>query len=146
MPWKRTNALSERTKFIIEWEKRWEATQGDRVDVAELCRMYGITRQTGYVWIKRYKKAGFDLHALEERSRRPHSNPRATTPELQDLIVAARKAHPKWGPVMLRSWLADRYPKVSFPGPSCIGEILKARGMTVPRKRRRQQGKRLDVS
>jgi transposase InsO family protein len=136
MPWKRTDALSERVQFITEWERRFQAQRG-RVDVAELCRLYGVSRQTGYVWIRRYRSAGHDIRALEDQSRRPHSNPRAVPLEVEDVIVAARKAHPKWGPVLLRTLLVERFPKVSFPSPSCIANILRRRGMAAPRKQRR---------
>jgi hypothetical protein len=68
--WKRTDALSERVKFILEWERRWQASQG-RLDVAELSRLYGVSRQTAHVWIKRYQAAGHDLRVMHDRSRRP---------------------------------------------------------------------------
>jgi transposase InsO family protein len=128
-------------KFIFEWQRRFDAAQG-RVDVAELCRMYGVSRQTGYVWIRRYRAAGYDIRAMEEQSRRPKTNPRATDLAIEDAIIAARKAHPKWGPRLLRQWLVDRNPRVSFPGASCVATILKRRGMTTPRKQRRSAGTR----
>lgn len=135
MPWRKTNPVSERAKFIVEWERRWCAGQG-RVDVAELCRMYGVSRQTGYVWIRRYQEAGHDLRALEERSRRPHRNPRATADAIADLIVATRKQYPKWGPQKLRRWLVDRFPRQPFPGASTIAAVLRRRGLVTPRARR----------
>jgi putative transposase len=138
MPWKRTDALSERVKFILEWQRRWGASQGRRGDVAELSRMYGISRETAYVWIRRFKESKFDLRALEERSRRPRHNPRAITDEMETLIVEARKARPRWGPVMLRAWLAQRYPSRSFPSASSIAAILRRRGLAAPRKRLRK--------
>jgi transposase-like protein len=87
--WKRTDALSERVKFIFEWERRWQASKG-RIDVAELSRMHGVSRQTAHVWIRRYQDAGHDLRAMQERSRRPSGNPRAVSLEMQDRLVAAR--------------------------------------------------------
>ncbi len=63
MPWAKTNAMNERSKFVLEWERRWNAGHG-RVDVAELCRIYGVSRPTGYRWIGRYVQSGFDLRAM----------------------------------------------------------------------------------
>src|SRR4249920_1604461 len=97
MPWRKTHPMSERAKFLLEWEQRWRAGQG-RVEGAELCRRFGVSRQTGYVWIRRYQEAGHDIAALAERSRRPHANPRAVALAIQDLIIATRKQYPKWGP------------------------------------------------
>src|SRR5262249_15116295 len=45
MPWRKTDVVKERTKFILSWERRWEATEG-RVNVVELCREFGISRDT----------------------------------------------------------------------------------------------------
>jgi transposase InsO family protein len=139
MPWRKADALSERTKFILEWERRC-ALELVPPNVSELCRMYGISRQTGHLWISRYVQGGCDLRTLDDRSRRPHSNPRAVTPQIEDFIVAARKAHPRWGPVLLRAWLVQRFPRYTFPSASCIGAILKRRGMTASKRRKRRRG------
>jgi len=32
--------------------------------VAELSRIYGVSRQTAHVWIKRYQDAGHDLRVM----------------------------------------------------------------------------------
>ena len=53
--------MSERAKFVLEREHRRRAGRG-RVEVAALCRQYGVrSRQTGYVWIRRYQDAGHDV-------------------------------------------------------------------------------------
>jgi putative transposase len=70
MPWKETDVMKERVKFILEWERLWNELEG-YVNVSELCRRYGITRETGYYWLRRYRKAGHDLAAIQERSRGP---------------------------------------------------------------------------
>lgn len=74
MTWKTSNVVTERAKFALEYEKRWRRHRG-RVNVAELCRIYGVSRETGYVWINRFVRANFDVRALEDRSRRPLSSP-----------------------------------------------------------------------
>ena len=48
MPWKETDSMKERVKFVLEWEKRWNEGEG-RLNFAELCREFGISRQVGYV-------------------------------------------------------------------------------------------------
>src|SRR5262249_46312203 len=61
MPWSQIDVMKERVKFVLEWERRWKETHGGRVDVAELCRMFGVSRPTGYLWIARYRDAGHDI-------------------------------------------------------------------------------------
>jgi hypothetical protein len=91
-------------------------------------------RQTAHVWIRRYQDAGHDLRAMQERSRRPSSNPRAVSLDMQDRLAAARKQHPRWGPLKLCAWLVERHPQFSFPSVSGIGAVLRRRGMTVAGK------------
>jgi len=95
MPWKATDELKERTKFVLEWERRWNESEGGQVNVTELCRVFGISRQTGYKLIRRYRESGGDLSAVAPHSKRPKSSPAAISSELEDAIVAARKKHRK---------------------------------------------------
>jgi transposase-like protein len=82
MPWEATDAMKERTKFVLEWERRWREAEGGPVNMAELCRIFGVSRQTGYKWVERYRGAGFALAGVGERSRRPHRSPEALPVEL----------------------------------------------------------------
>jgi transposase len=43
-------------------------------NISVLCRHYGISRKTGYKWLKRYREEG--EAGLADRSRRPHRSPR----------------------------------------------------------------------
>jgi putative transposase len=130
--------LKERTKFVLEWERRWNELEGKTVNVAELCRMFGISRDTGHRWIKRYQQAGHDLSAIREQSRRPKTSPNAITVEVEDLIVAARKHYPRWGPRKLHAMLVERNPGKMIPSASVIAKVLKRRGLTTPRRRRKR--------
>src|SRR2546421_195887 len=102
MPWSKTDPLKERVKFALEWEKRWDAGEG-RVNVSELSRVFGVSRQAGARWVKRYRNANHETHALEEGSHRPHHCPHEVPDEVQDVIVVMRKRHPTWGPRKLRA-------------------------------------------
>ncbi|MDB4998865.1 MAG: Mobile element protein [Myxococcaceae bacterium] len=127
--------MKERVKLVLEWERRWDAGEGD-VNVAELCREFGISRETGYYWIRRYRAADHDVRAVIERSRRPLTSPSRVDEKLEDFIVETRKLFPKWGPQKLRDYMVRRWPQHAFPSASTMGEILKRRGLTRPRLRR----------
>src|SRR5256885_685482 len=60
MPWKETDTMNERCRFLLEWERRMEETSGGHINLAELCRLFGVSRQTGYLWINRYRTSGYD--------------------------------------------------------------------------------------
>ena len=127
--------MKERVKFVLTWEKRWDAGEG-RMNFSELCREFGISREAGYVWLRRYQQAKHDIQAMKERSRRPVTSPTKVSDELEDFLVAARKLHPTWGPKKLRAWLAHHRPQVELPAQSTIGEVLRRRGLTLKRPRR----------
>jgi transposase InsO family protein len=65
---------------------------------------------------------------------------------MEDLVVDARKAHPRWGPRTLRRWLVDRHPAQPLPSPSCMANILKRRGLIMPKRKRRRRGESIEVA
>lgn len=129
MSWKTSDAMSERVEFI------GLLRSGQRT-LASLCREFGISRPTGYKWAERFKLEGLD--GLKERSRAPLQHPQQTDPEVQALLIRARKAHPSWGPRKLKAWLEDRDEALELPAPSTIGDLLKREGLVRPRRRRLQ--------
>jgi transposase InsO family protein len=132
MPWKETCPMSERLNFINDWLSK-------RGCVGGLCEAYGITRETGHKWIRRFKANG--KSGLEDNSRAPLNHPNATDEAMVALVIAARRAHPTWGPIKLRRWLEDRHFGLVLPAASTMGDILKRAGLVKPRKRgRRLQG------
>src|SRR4051812_36418080 len=105
MAWKVTTPMEERRQFVDAW------VRGD-ASVAELCRRFGISRKTGYKWIARRHDGGDQTFA--DRSRRPHTNPRAIEAGLVDEVVALRKARPTWGPRKLRAIMQKLHPRLAL--------------------------------
>jgi putative transposase len=134
MPWRKTDSMKEKTKFLLEWERRWDEGEGV-VNIAALCRQFGISRRTGYDWIERYHRAGHDLAVVGGRSTRPHTLPTKVSDDVEDIVAQMRKEFPKYGPKKLRALIIDQYPRIPVPAPSTIGIILQRRGLCVPRKR-----------
>ena len=97
-----------------------------------LCALYGISRQTGYKWARRAKIDG----SAQERSRRPHRSPNATSMKLVQLILSQKKQFPLWGPVPIRKRLQTYWPQYKWPAASTIGAILKRHGFVKPRRKR----------
>lgn len=97
-----------------------------------LCRLYGITRETGYKWLRRWKTE----HSIEEKSRRPKSHPATTPPQVVQRILSQRRQFPLWGPIPLRKRLQTLWPEVDWPAASTIGDILKRHGLVKQRRKR----------
>ncbi len=127
MPWKETCAMDERMQFVT-------ACLREEGDMATLCRVYGISRTTGYKWLARYQAEG--APGLVERSRAPHTHPQAIGAVVEATLLAARAAHPTWGPRKLVAWLERKQPSVELPAQSTVGALLARAGLVVPRRRR----------
>lgn len=129
MPWKETSPMDQREQFLADYRRGHFSMQ-------ELCLRYAISRKTGYKWIGRVAEEG--RRGLAERSRAPHSCPHKTPNAVAALIIAARLAHPDWGPQLLLDWLRPRHPRRrDWPATSTAGAILKREGLVLPRRRRR---------
>ena len=131
MPWKESTAMEERTVFI-------QAHMSGLYSMSELCTRFGISRQTGHKFVRRYRQRG--LEGLEDLSRAPHHCPHRLSPAVEDLLVRARVKHPSWGPRKLLAWLCKHHPSRvdEFPAASTYGDLLRRTGHVSPRRRRRK--------
>jgi len=129
LPWTDTNPWLEQERFI-------RSHLEGRETFSSLCRGFGISRKTGYKRVKRYEEGGFE--GLGDLSRAPHSHPKRVSGEVEGLVVAARQAHPTWGPKKLVAWLREQEPGVGWPAASTVGNILDRHRLTRPRRKARR--------
>jgi transposase InsO family protein len=111
--------------------------QGERL--VDLCRDYGISRKTAQKFKARFAARGKE--GLTDLSRAPLVIPHKTPPEMAELIVAERRAHPTWGPRKLKVTLERRLGR-PLPSHSAIGAVLARAGIAAirpPRRRHRSQ-------
>lgn len=117
MPWEKKTVMDQRVDFVAA------AEAGDKT-ISDLCREYGISRKTGYKWIKRAAMG----QQLCDQSRCPHRQPSKTDMETEQLILAVRIAQPAWGGKMIKSVLeAAGYEGI--PSAKTCSSILKRNGM-----------------
>lgn len=131
MPWQEESAMELRRQFVQD-------VQSGVAPITELCRAYGISRQTGYETLAKFEAGG--LPALADQSRRPRTSPRATPPELVRAILAARQHHPTWGPRKLRRRLLQEQPTAPWPARSTMALVLQRAGLVVSPRRVRRPG------
>src|SRR5208283_4446374 len=129
MPWKASSVMEEKVRFVFEYE------EGER-SMTELCERYGIARETGYVWLRRYRERG--LAGLVELNRAAQRHGNQTPPETERAVLELRQGHMRWGPRKLKRVLEREQPQQRWPAASTIGELLKREGLVVGRKRRRR--------
>ena len=125
MPWREMSVVEARNAFIDAYLSREET-------MTALCAEFGISRDKGYKWIRRYDEEG--RAGLLDRPKIAHSLPHATKHEVIEMVVASRRRFPNWGPRKLKAFLELEH-QASFPVASTIGRILSERGMSSPQKR-----------
>ncbi len=119
--------MEEKLRFVFEYEL-------DERSMTELCQRYEIARETGYVWLRRYRQAG--AAGLIEHSRATHRHGNQTPEDLEQLVLELRQAHMRWGPRKLKRVLERDQPGRVWPATSTIGALLKREGLVVARKKR----------
>ncbi len=121
--------MEERTRFVLEHAD-------ELYTMTELCQIYGISRETGYYWVRRYRQHG--LEGLRDLSRAPQRHPNQTAEATEQAVLALRRAHMSWGPRKLKRVLEREHGGERWPSPSTIGALLAREGLVVGRKRRRR--------
>src|SRR5258708_31673301 len=98
--------MDERMRFV-------SACLENELSMTELCRQFGISRETGYKWLRRYE--AFGPGGLSERPRSPGTHPNATADSVLDALREIRAERPTYGPKKLLIIFRRRYPRVQAP-------------------------------
>lgn len=124
MAWKEVNVDEQRIRFILRASSGQEEMSG-------LCREFGISRPTGYHWLKRFQ-AGERIEEIRERSRRPQNSPSKTSEAIEQQIVAERQQRPDWGARKIQYLLKREGIQV----PVCTVHRIIERNQLIKEKRR----------
>jgi transposase InsO family protein len=104
------------------------AEQGG-LSIRELCRRFRVSAPTAYKWMRRFAREG--VAGLEDRSHRPRHQPRRSSAELEQRVVALRRKYPVWGPRKLHRLLGDAGP-APLPSVSTVSAILRRHNLLAP--------------
>lgn len=130
MPWKELRPMDERVLFVADYVRELYA-------FTELCARYGVSRKTGYKWVERYRHEGAE--GLQERSRRPLSQPTQLPYAVQQAIIQLRGSRRmELGPKKIQTRLRERFPDQTLPSRTTIYNVLKRAGLITPRRLRRR--------
>jgi transposase InsO family protein len=123
-------------KVVTMAELRFEVLlEPERVGetVADVCRRYGISRDTYYRYRRRYLAEG--IEGLEDRSRRPKTSPTRISSDIELRIVDMRRAHPRWGARRIRAELERA--GLEAPAVSTVHQTLRRNGLVADQPRRK---------
>jgi len=120
MGWREMSVADQRQEFVL-----LASLAG--ANKSALCERFGISRQTGHLWLRRFAAGE---RAFEDRSRRPLHSPRRLTDDLEARILAVRKAHPAWGARKIVAVL--RRDGIAPPAASTVHAVLSRHGCIAP--------------
>ena len=123
MPWKDVRVDEQRLRFVLRADTGTE-------EMAGLCREFGISRPTGYLWLKRFRESE-RIEELREHSRRPRQMPRKTSGEIEAEVIGQRQRRPDWGAKKLQAVLERNGTKVAR---MTVHRILKRAQLILPHR------------
>lgn len=129
MPFVETCRMEERVSMLADYDT-------GVFGVSDLCRRYGVSRDTFYAW--RARRASGEADWFCDRSHAPRACPHRTDGATEARIIGLRRRFPHLGPRKLLAVLARREPRTGWPAASTIGDILKRAGLIEPARRRRR--------
>jgi len=126
MPWPERSVVSLRQEFVLKVLAQEES-------MIALCRQFGISRKTGYKWLRRFEKRG--VAGLADGSKKPHTSPLKTSMAMVEQVIRLRTQHPTWGPKKLTRIL-EREHGAGAPSRKTVERVLREAGLILRRRRR----------
>lgn len=136
MPWKESNLMDERIKFVAR------LLEGETM--TSVCREFGISRKTGYKIFNRYQHAG--LEGLHNQSRRPYRHGNKLPFQVERSILRIKQDKPSWGAPKIREKLIRQFPMVKPPAKSTVHAVLERHGLVKKRRARRYKARGTSLS
>ena len=133
MPFVETDRMERRIQMLADYDT-------GAFSVVELCRRYGVSRDTFYAWKARRAEGTADWFA--DRSHATRTCPHRVAGPQAEAIVALRRRFPHFGPKKLRAWLRRHEPCADWPAASTIGDLLSREGLVAARPKRRAVARR----
>ena len=135
MSWSVCGLKDTRVEFVMV------ARESDTV-MSAACRQFGISRKTGYKWLRRYNTSG--LEGLVDLSRRPRSSPLQLSGDAVVALVKLHVGHDDWGPKKLRARLirSNSCPDGKVPSLATVARLARRMGWTEAKGRGRPRPQR----
>ena len=132
MPWEYKTVRAQREEFVLA------AQRGG--NFSALCREFGISRKTGYKWMRRAQ----DGEELDDRSRKPKRVSARTPEAIESKILAVRAEHPGWGARKIKIVL-EKAGEQGIPSARTVNAVLHRHGcIDVEESRKRQAFRRFE--
>lgn len=128
MPWKESNIVTERMKFITRY------LDGEKI--TDLSHEFEISRKTGHKIIRRFLEEGAE--GLLNRVTAPKRVANKTPQLVEEMIISLKKDRPTWGAAKIREIYLRKYPNYYCPCKATFHSVLDKNGFTNKRTRQRR--------
>lgn len=135
MTWKEIKVEDQRKLFIKAYYEK-------KFTLSDLCRQFGISRKSGYKWIKRYEDNGFE--GLTSRSKVPLNQPNKTDSSIVNELLRVKYHWPQWGPKKVLGYLKHSKLDITWPSLTTVENIFNNHGLVKKRKVRKRLAERID--
>ena len=116
---------------------------GEKINVARFCHEHGVSRDTFYKYVTRFRTEGAD--GFTRRSTAPHHRPSTLGAEVAEAVLRARKELAEegldHGPISIR-WRLEDTGQPPLPSRASIHRILRAHGQIVAQPRKKPRTRR----
>lgn len=131
MPFKEVNPMEQKKSFIRDYLSGYYYFNS-------LCESYGISRKTGYKWVKRYNDLG--EAGLDTRTSRPRRLANSIDSDMIAMIVKLRSPTPRaiLGADKIRTELLRTCSSDLVPSSTTIHNVLIREDLVIRRKKRRR--------
>jgi transposase InsO family protein/transposase-like protein len=120
-----------------------QAAHGEKINVAGFCRAHGLSRDTFYRYVTRFRTEGTD--GFTRRSTAPHHHPNALGPTVAEAVLRTRKELADDGldngPISIR-WRLEDLGICPLPSRASIHRILRAHGQITPQPHKKPKTRR----
>ena len=120
-----------------------QAAHGEKINVARFCHEHGVSRDTFYKYVTRFRTEG--ASGFTRRSTAPHHRPSTLGAAVAEAVLRARKelaeAGLDNGPISIR-WRLKDAGVTPVPSRASIHRILCAHGQIVPQPRKKPRTRR----
>lgn len=128
MPWKETDVMEQKEKFISEMLK-------GKKPFKHLCEEFGISEKTGHKWKNRFYEEG--KAGLLEQSKAPNSSPNSLPEKVVVDLLSLKYAHTSWGPKKILALYEKAHRGQFVPSLSSVKRVFDRAKLVKPRKVRK---------
>lgn len=100
--------------------------------MTHICKLYGISRKTGYKWVQRYLEEG--NNGLKDLSKARHSVQNIYSQNHIERVIDYKLKHLRWGPKKILIKIKELYPDENWPSPTRLYEIFKKYNLVTSRR------------